>query len=473
MDVLLVEPPSTPEPILPLHAWGRQPSHGWSPPWSLECLRSFITRHTRHLCRLIDCRLFSDLESDLTQAIEACPSPRIIVVNTETESLGEASAVLEIAKRHFPDTKTVICGSYPSQHPDRCMELPRVDYALSGDPEIILRNLLDYLDVPRRLRHVPGLITGDSPEKHPSWVGNVKRLTLGTWDDIVWAGYRAGVGDDRAVAITRLSRGHTGLPCDKAFGNVDEPFRIWPLNQIAEIVQRCAHLEISEVFLDDPPGVWTPERLTAWCDALDRIRNLQPWGFRILPAWIDDDEAEALARAKCRHLEILFPSCEPSVLETYGCILSYRELDDSISLLESLGIHVHLTFWMGGPEEPEGEAERILRALQKLSPNRYTISPFPLSLDSPLYRQSMEQARIPHLEDWLEWSLRPWTAERPVPLWGGQEQLNSLRQEMEEIERSLNRNLRYRFQRWTRSLGSRNWIDSLEQKALSLIIPTR
>jgi hypothetical protein len=127
-----------------------------SPPWDLLCLEAYLEARTRHRGQLIDCRLFSDLEHELVAAIQAIPTPHLAMVNTTTSNLGQSAAVLEIIKRRFAVTNTVVFGSHPSQFPDEAL-LPHADYAMVGDPEPILRNLLDSLGRGPRLRRVPGL----------------------------------------------------------------------------------------------------------------------------------------------------------------------------------------------------------------------------------------------------------------------------------------------------------------------------
>ncbi|MBN1269644.1 MAG: cobalamin-dependent protein, partial [Kiritimatiellae bacterium] len=157
MKVLLVQPPDPPAPVKPVALAGADPPL-FAPPWDLLCLRSYLLLHTRHLAAVIDCRTFADLETELAEAIRAEAEPRLLVVSTTSHALGQSAAVLEIARRDFPGMKTVLCGEFPSQFPEQVAAVTRVDYALAGDPEPILRNLLDYMDVPQRLQRVPGLI---------------------------------------------------------------------------------------------------------------------------------------------------------------------------------------------------------------------------------------------------------------------------------------------------------------------------
>jgi len=291
MNVLLIQPPEPPQPAEPVYLARQQPPP-ISPPWNLLCLRAYIRQHTRHNAELLDCRLFSDVGPELIQAVKAIDAPKILVVNAVSHALGQTAAILNIAKRAFPEITIVLSGDFPSLFSGHVTSIPGVDFGLAGDPEPILRNLLDYMDVPQRLKLIPGLIRNGGNK--PYWLKNLGGLSLPSWDGLVWNAYKSAQTPYSITAKARLSRGHTGLPADRAFGNAHEPLRFWPMDRLAGTVQRCAHLEVTEVQLDDPPGIWTPRRLRNWCLALQKIRNTQPWSLNMLPTTLTEQEADDL-----------------------------------------------------------------------------------------------------------------------------------------------------------------------------------
>lgn len=467
MNVLLIQPPDPPQPVTPF-----EPSPGssrlFSPPWSLLCLRAYLLERTRHRCSFFDCRFSGNLEAELVEAIRNTPDVAVAVVNTSTLGLGQAAAAVEIIKRNFPNIKAALCGQHPSQFPNHVGAMPRVDFSLAGDPEPILRNLLDYLDVEPRLRRVPGLVRPGAETVEPYWLADLRGLSLPDWQGVFWGGYRVGTTGPLCRAAARLSRGHTHLPADRAFGESHEPLRFWPLERMASAIQRCTGMGVSEVFLADPPGIWTPERLNQWCAGLESSRNAVPWSLQLLPTFLGEDTVNAMLMSGCRRVEFLFPSCAPAVMEGYGCVVSPREVAGTMDLLRAAGVQVHCRFWIGGPEERHGAAERVIRTIRMLGFRPFSLLPFPLALDSPIYQDYFKSSAT-HLDDWVQWSRDPWIFERPVSLWGGQADAPLIEEQFEAIIESVQRSPYRLVHRLLEHLKLKPVISALEEKVLGLL----
>ena len=410
----------------------------FSPPWDLMCLKAYLSERTRHAGHLLDCRLYAALERELVEAISSVPGPRLAAVQTETTNLGQAAAILEIVKRHFPNTATAVMGPHPSQFPEHAL-LPRADFAIAGDAEPTLRNLLDCLGREQRLFRIPGLIFDRRDDHTPYWLPNLKGLSVPEWETFFWRGYQLASPDGFSRVAMRLSRGHTRLPADRAFGGAREPLRFWPLERLAKNLQRCAIPGINEVFVADPPGFWTVGRLRDWCAALKRVRNMQPWSLQLLPAIANEEIISTLYEARCTRVQFVVPSCEPDAIARYGCNVSEHDLAGTVALLKRFGIRAHTRFWLGGPEEVGGEEARILRYLRVLGYDSFSLAPFPFFLDAPLYEETADRKDAPSPTDWMQWAWDPWNLQRPLPFWGGEEAAHDVRRTMTRIRHRAKR----------------------------------
>jgi len=437
-------------------------------PWELLCLRTYLTEHTRHLGDIIDCGFFEDLEAGLVERVHARPEAGVAVIHAAGPNLGEAAAVLDILKRHFPAMKTALCGPYASQYPKQAIAMPRVDFVLAGDPEPVLRNLLDYFDVEPRLLRVPGLLMNEAGSVTPYWHDNLRSLSLPDWQGIFWPAYRIGGAEGACRAFARISRGHSHTPPDRAWGAAHEPLRLWPADRLAASLQRCACMGITEVFLDDPPGVWTRDRLHEWCLALDRARNIQSWALQLLPAVLDAETVDLLRAALCRRVEFIIPSCAPDILAHYGCTVKPAELRGTLSALTAAGIRAHVRIWLGGPEETGDEESRVVQMIRALDYAPHSLEPFPLIVDSPLYEE-FRAASSTHIEDWVQWSRDPWLLNRPVPLWGGAAAIPRLTASFALIQKMIARDPRRMMKKLFADVTGRNWIAALEDRLLGLL----
>ncbi len=433
------------------------------------CLQAFMQKHTRHICELVDCCLMHELESELVAEIERMPPPRIVVVNAPCTALAEVAAVLDIVKRNFPQIRTVLCGAFPSAFPQHIAEIPWVDFALIGDPEPILRNLLDNIDVEQRLRRAPGLYLADHPAPKPYWLPKLHSLALPNWDDFYWASYRDQLHQTSCRAGIRLTRGHSRAPGDQAYGGTDEPFRQWPLDRVADFVSRCSHTEVREVLLMDPPGFWSESLVADWTQQLLCVRNAQTWGLALHPMTLSEDLIADLRESQCRRVDLVFPTCDRDELRNHDIVADWREIGNTMELLSTWGIQVNPRFWIGGPHRSRGDAARVTQTILRFRRVDYLVEPYPCELDSPLYVNQCDQGDAPSLHDWIARARDPWSKARPVPLWGGESALAELEQELQAIEKTLQKNPHLAWTRFKRQFQSRNWIEVLEEKALALL----
>lgn len=388
-----------------------------------------------------------------------------IIVRVTPSSTGEAAAVLDIIKRHLPDALTAVWGPYPSQFVADVPDLARADYALAGDAEPILRDLLEYHSLPRRLVRVPGLLARWMPSgRGPFWLSDLRSLDLPDWDNVLWSAYTAENGVVRVAA--RLSRGHTHSPTDRAFGCSIEPLRLWPMPRLAACIQKTTAHNISEVFLEDPPGVWTSERLNEWCRCLINVRNTQHWSFRLLPTMLPDETVELLQRSTCAGIEFLYPSSASYALERSGPAPSFHAFRRMLSKLEEAGIRTHLRFWLAGPESPSDEAQSVLRIIRGLGFPSAAFELHPFFPDSPLAEEHPEAQETLHA--WLDWVKDPWIHERPVLAWRKDNPHAYLAQTVARIEKAVRYDPRRRLRHLWAHLTGRNWIAHWEDRAAQM-----
>ncbi len=467
MNALLIQPPDNHFDI-PGAGIDQGDLDTFSPPWELMSLRAYMQKHTRHVCTFIDCRLMADLERELTEQIDRHPPPRIAVVHASLMAFGQVDSVLEIIKRRFPTIRTVLFGDLPSAFPEEMMTFPRTDFALAGDPEPILRNLLDYVDMEPRLRRTPGLVIPSQKAAAPYWLPKLNSLPLPTWDDYFWLGYKQGALNNVCRAAIRLTRGSARQEQNRLWGEQAQPLRVRPLAAMAALVSRCAHTEVRHLHLDDPPAFWTEVVLDEWIRELIHARNVQPWGATVFPMPLREELILTLRESGCQRLDFVFPSCDRDRLHDYGIHPDWKLVRDTFRGLQDAGIAVIPRFYIGGPGEASGEASRVAQWIKRFRFFEYRIEPFPYRLDAPVFADRDDDL-TPSLHDWLNWSRDPWVNERPVPLWGGAPAQPRIQATVRAVQRTLHKNPRRAWQRIRRGLLSTNWIAHMENRALQFM----
>ncbi len=347
---------------------------------------------------------------------------------------------METLRRIAPRLPLAVWGEFPSAHPDLAGRLP-CDYALAGDPEPILRALLDNLDLPSRLKQVRGLIMISHPRSTSAWLSNLHGLSTPDWRHVAWASYQPRWPAGPTRASIRISRGQIAVADNHPFGGRPQPLRKWPLKKIAAVVQLCSSRHVLEAFLDDPPEVWTDDTLMSWCETLISIRNAQPWALRLPFRRTHPAAVRALFSSRCRRVEFILPAVASENLALFNCEPP-AAMRAVISEMKQAGIITDLTFWVGGPWRRGSEGKNILRIINDLMPHNAVILPYPMLPPSPL-PDTVQSQGTPTITEYLDWALDPWTKQRPLLVWGGSAAVEDIRRTMEYVRHRLKRKPRF------------------------------
>jgi hypothetical protein len=466
MNVLLIQPPEPDSEVHPKPLF-RGYRSAFGPAWSTLCLSAYITGHSRHTCRGLDLRLHDDLETCLPREIDQTDIPAILVIHCRTDQAGEVQAIVSCARKHRSNIPIALCGPFPTRYPQHAMDIDGVDYALSGDPEAILRNLLDFIDIPQRLQNTPGLQQRNKPLKPPHWLKNIETLSLPDWKGFFWGAYRNQA--DTIIPEARLSRGSPSG--DRSNPVPDEPLRVWNMRKLAHCIHQCSHVGISQVMLSDPPSFWTAERLRQWCTILRSMHNAQAWGIRLHPMSLDEQAIDDLIRAGGRRIDFILPTLHRERRETYGIQTGIRETAATVKRLEAAGIETHLHILIGGPEEGRDEIENLSRAVHQLAFARIILSPYPFVIGSSLHTQvTSSNEHNCTIEHFMKWVHSPWTHTRPTLTWAGQTGTDYTIKTIQYFQRSMQRNPKRILRRLCEKVKTARPITYLEDKALALLI---
>lgn len=410
MFVILIQPPASLSDAAP-----RAPREPPVPPWDLVCLYSYLLSRTGHPCEFFDARIHDHWKSALEQRLPYNTQQVVCVVRARPFEWPAALLVLRTVATLAPNAMRVLCGPLPTALPALCARRPEVDAVIAGDPELSIRALLDHRFTPARLRQIPGLALRDE-DTAPVWSQDLAFLPSPAWDRLPWKEYTS-FAQGGLRALMRLSRGYSGQPADRAWGGPNEPLRLFPMDRLATTFGKCAHLGVVETMIVDPPGLWTTDRLTAWCQHLMAQRNTHPWSLQLMPHLISPEEGEQLRDAGCRRVELLMPSARADELATYGVRGDVRALRTAIRALVGSGLDVLLRAWLGGPGEDANEPARWRTLLRQLDFPPVRFQPFPLALDSVLARTPGAVASA--LPDIASWVANVDAQTSSVMAWGG------------------------------------------------------
>lgn len=440
-----------------------------SPSTDLMALDTHIRDRSRHGSKYIDTRVLDNGYEGLVDEINQVPEPRVVVVEAKTLGLGQTTAIVEQVKHAFPEIPVGIFGQHPTDFPAEALGFPGVDFALSGDPEPILKRYLDLVDLPQRLEKIAGLQLPGGELKPAAFSQNLAaEVALPNLTYPYWAPYLRDDDNSTCTAELRLSRGNSGFPPDRAFPGHGQALRLFDLKSLATLMDRCAGTSIPHVSIIDPPGIWTLQRLVNWCDALKKSRNTKSWGLQFMPTLLGEGEIQLLVDSWCRKIDFIFPSCDPERLRTYGCIVEPKALKQVLQALKTRGISVSLRFWIGGPEESPGEVKRVASLIRKIGYVDYLLQPYPYHLGSQVYADYGAEQAGPDLQAFIDWARDPKHIDQPNPIWGLEAGGRKIQHTARAIMRKINRNPVRMVRIYVDRAINTRWIDKIERKAIGV-----
>ncbi len=364
MEVLVIQPPAV-APVILDQTRGHV---GYvAPPWEVSCLLSYLRQRTRHTGRIFDARIRSRWEDDLAINVTTKKPATIAAVHCGIHDLDAAKRVVTVLRRARAELPIVGFGELPTLNPSSFRAMSGMEYGIAGDPEPTLRQLLDNFHIAFRRQRIAGLIQDSNDIAAPLWVGDLKTLAMPDWADVSLPHYDTPAYPSGSRADICMSRGAGELPVGALERPDGAPLRFGPMDRCVDMLQECTHLGVSETHFADPPDIWNADRLDEWLSRLARIQNAQDWSLRLLALPLGESFRSRLVDQRCRRIELLVPSGDPDI----AARLDYETPDPQAMLemsqwFQKLGVQLDYVFWIGGEEEPRGEASRILKFVRRL-----------------------------------------------------------------------------------------------------------
>lgn len=296
----------------------------------------------------------------------------------------EAQAAARAAKSRYPSVPVLLGGPHVAIDPEGCLADPCVDYALRGEAEEVLIDLLEVLKrnpapAPAVLAKIPGLVfrEGGKIRVNPATarVRNLDDLPYPAWHLFPMARYR-----QHPLLTSR------GCPMNCGFCAVEAVWgKQWihrePGHIAAELDWLERHWGRKLVHVNDDNLTMNVAHVEGFCDELLRGRRRVNWVAQGVRA--DALTPELLAkmrRAGCHRVSLGIESADPAVLEAVGKKETVEEIAAAIRLCQDAGILVLGMFMVGNPGDTEETVRRSLRFAQDQRidlPAFYMAIPYP------------------------------------------------------------------------------------------------
>ncbi len=290
-------------------------------------------------------------------ASDFCPD--IIGISTTTAVFGRALETAREVKRRFPEVPVVFGGPHVTFSVETVVCQPEVDFAVVGEGEMTLLDLVNALDQEKSTAAIPGLafvkngsIVRNSPR---TFIPDLDRVQFPAYDLVRdFSVYNPPPTNYRQLPVANIitSRGcpnQCTFCGHSAFGRILRQRS--PENIAAEIELLYKRYHIREIAFVDDTFTINPDRIVALFRILEKKDIRFPWTCMSRINTVDIDILKFMRAHGCWHISFGIESGNPDILRLIRKNISLGEAAQVIGTCSRLGIRTKGFFIVGHPGE--------------------------------------------------------------------------------------------------------------------------
>jgi anaerobic magnesium-protoporphyrin IX monomethyl ester cyclase len=428
MQILLINPPrhyeiggSTPAVL--------ENNRGFNPPLGVLFIAA-VLEQLGHSVQVIDSQV-EEYDYDQVEAEIAKAEYDLLGLTVMTFSLIDSNMVTALAKKHHPDKPIVWGGPHLHIYAIETAKFPNVDYVCTGEGEVAIEQLTEFLSGQREWKDVRGIGhfendryefngPGESVQDLDSLPFVARHLTP-------YHKYSSILARGQTVTTLFTSR---GCPYKCAF--CDRPqlrpnFRARSAESVVEEIENCYEMGIDEFIIYDDTFTVDKKRVHAICDEIiDRGLKIY-WDCRTNVNAMDESLIEHMARAGCVGIHYGVEVGTEKIQKVINKNLPLDRVGAIFALTRKHGIKTMAYFILGNPTETREDIEEGFRFLKKIDPDFVhltSLTPFPAT---EIYLKGLADGII-KTDYWRELAINP-RADFETPHWPEnftREELNAL-----------------------------------------------
>lgn len=335
--------------------------------------------------------------------------PDVLGIQMFTCDFNSTKQCLDIAKQLNKRTVTIVGGPHPSGDPTGTMEeLGNTDFAFTGEAEIGLPGLLEYIESKKEawFKDIPGLIYRDKGQvmiNRQEGIGDLDSIPFPSWDLINPRTYPTAVhgsfSKSLPVAPIVTTRG-CPFGCTYCAAKVinGRGFRSRSIdNIIAEIKYLQDKFGIKEIHIEDDNFTLMKPRVMDFCRRLKEERIFIDWacpnGVRL--DTLDEELLLTMEEAGCYSFAVGIESGSPKILQDMKKGTALETMIEKTKLIASVSkIRMTGFFIMGYPSETKDDMEKTIELAKRLPLHRAQFSNFLPLPGTEIYLNLIKNGRI-------------------------------------------------------------------------------
>lgn len=398
-SVLLINPPRFNELI------GKNPAivekhRGYNPPLGILSLAGYLETHGDFDIDILDTQPYEYTYEQLAGVLEDRVGD-VVGITAMTFTLVDVIKTAQLVKRIKPNCTVVLGGPHVHLYPEETVRRPEVDLLVQGEGEIAFLELLNNLENKAAYPHLKGLVWIDDRGNvvnngiAPS-TRNLDELGLPARHLTDVTKYTSLLAKNNVITTMFTSRGcpYRCTFCDRPFSPVISGFRWRSAAHVADEMEECLRLGISEAFIYDDTFTVRKERIHELCDEIARRKIKFKWDVRAHVNTVDRDLLEHMQAAGCNRIHYGVESGNDRMMKVIQKNTTVERVKKVVVETRKAGLEVLCYFIIGQQTETAEDINDTTSLAQELHPNfvHFTIfCPYP---GTQIYFEGLESGII-------------------------------------------------------------------------------
>jgi anaerobic magnesium-protoporphyrin IX monomethyl ester cyclase len=354
------------------------------PPLGLACVAGAL-RAAGHDVRILDAAVLPRWEPELRVALSAW-RPQVVGLSAATAVVGPVLALAATVKQADPSAAVILGGVHATLFPGEVLRDPHVDYAVHGEGERTVVELLAALAGRERPERILGIAfrDNDGPRVTPPRpvVADLDELPRPAYDLLPMGRYSTPFSAAGSVTSMVTSRG-CPYPCTFCDASVvhGRRYRAYSAERVvAELRDLVCEHGVREVLFKDSEFTIDRARVDRFCDLMTDGGPRVTWTCSARVDRVDALLLKKMAAAGCRVIQFGVESADPAVLVALRKGIAGDEVCEAFRSARAAGIETVANLMVGSPGETWGSIEATRRLLAQIRPNHLNVQvlvPYP------------------------------------------------------------------------------------------------
>lgn len=414
MKVLLINPPQ--ENLLTVGIPSPVEKRGYYPTIGLLFVAAYCTQRTNHEISVLDAPL-EKVSFDGLERIIREEEPDIVGISAMSFTLHNCVKTAGIVKKVSSYIPVVFGGIHVTLFPYESIGLANVDYAVAGEGEVALAELLNSLENKDELKSVKGLLykengnvvyTGPRP-----LIDDLDRLPFPERKLTPYKNFYS--MRKNTTATTMITSRGCPYQCAFCIHGKKRDFRSRSPKNVVEEMKVCLAMGIGEFYIYDDTFTYDRERVLEICSRIINDRLNIEWSAMTRVDKVDYELMRRMKEAGCTRIRLGIEAGTDEIMEMHRKGTTVELAREAVDVAKAAGISTVAYFMLGAPTETKAQIEQTINFAQELNADFTHFSIVTLYPGTELYNQALESGLLKK-DVWREFAKYP-NSDFLLPLW--------------------------------------------------------